>query len=107
MHKGFKPGCPRPPGAGRKKGQPNKVSAALRELVDAELGGDPIPVKLARIAKRLENDELPEMIELAIKAYGEAAPFCYPKLKAIEHSGTVTQQQISLEIHTKPIPDKK
>ncbi|MDA1029761.1 MAG: hypothetical protein O3B41_12015 [Bacteroidetes bacterium] len=68
------------PGAGRKKGVQNKVNAALRQKVMAD-GILPLEFILSIMRDSKNPDEM--RLEAAVKA----APFCHPRLQAIEHSG--------------------
>lgn len=93
---------------GRAKGTPNKTSLPLHEKAK-ELGCDPFEI-LCRFAlgdwkglgyktefiltptQKGEIIEKPFIApELRSKAAAEAAQYLYPKRKAIEHSGEVTQ----------------
>ena len=67
------------PGAGRKKGVPNKNKIEIREKL-AKLGCDPIE-GMAKIAKEAleEGDRV-----LAGNMYKELAQYIEPKLKAVE-----------------------
>lgn len=70
-------------GAGRKPGSRNRKSLeAMRRLRGTD--ADPITA-LLRIATKAEkaSDDA-----LAFQCYKELASYCYPKLKAIEHSGS-------------------
>ena len=67
--------------AGRKKGMPNKVTAALRAKLMAE-GIAPLVFMLQ--VMRDEHQDLAVRLEMA-KA---AAPYLHPRLQAVEHSRT-------------------
>ena len=70
------------PGAGRKKGVPNKDTQALQDRIAAKYPGwDPVEA-MAEIARDEENDV---MIRLA--ALKEVSQYIHPKRKAIEHTG--------------------
>src|SRR5262245_61357140 len=84
-------GQPRPPGAGRKKGSLNKQTVAVRELL-ASLDCNPIEL-LAWIAKGdVKSLKLPRgqriSVEARLKAVTELLDRMYPKLRAIEVSGS-------------------
>jgi hypothetical protein len=70
----FKPGCPRPPNAGRKKGTPNKATQQLREILDAE-GLDPAK----KLAELLPNLTPEKQADICLKLMD----FLYPKRKAV------------------------
>ncbi len=74
---GSKPGERR---GGRKKGTPNKATAAIAEKL-AELKCDPLE-GMARLAMDEENSA-----ELRGRMYAELAQYIAPKRKALEHSG--------------------
>lgn len=85
----FKPGMPRPPGAGRKPGTPNKASLGVFEKAEAE-GCDPILFLCAVIQRNQEvlgASAADVEIDHQIAAAKELASYMYPKRKAIEHSG--------------------
>ena len=70
------------PGAGRKKGVPNKDTQALQDRIAAKYPGwDPVEA-MAEIAQDDTNDV---MIRLA--ALKEVSQYIHPKRKAIEHTG--------------------
>lgn len=72
-------GKPRPAGAGRKKGTPNKSTQDLMEICEQE-GIEPFRAMVRLAAK--EKDEWKQFDLLK-----EIAQYLYPKRKAIEHSG--------------------
>ena len=70
------------PGAGRKKGVPNKDTQALQDRIASKYPGwDPVEA-MAEIAQDDTNDV---MIRLA--ALKEVSQYIHPKRKAIEHTG--------------------
>lgn len=73
----FKPGQPRPAGAGRQQGSLNKRSQEVQDKLKA-LGCDPIE-GMAKIAIDLGND-----VEIRAAMYKELAKYVAPQLKAIE-----------------------
>ena len=70
----------RRPGAGRKKGSPNKKTAELQRRV-AEEGITPLEYMLQVL--RDEANEPKDRLNAAVSA----APYLHPRLSAIEHSG--------------------
>ncbi len=72
---------------GRKKGTPNKRSTELADKL-AALNCDPITA-MAKIA-------MDETVELRIRAqlFKELAAYCYPKRKAVEHTGDAFEQVV-------------
>jgi hypothetical protein len=71
---------------GRKKGTPNKRTAALREALLAEFklsGGMPLDVMLTV----MRNPALP--LQLRLDAAKKALPFCHPKLAPIQPGSKV------------------
>ena len=59
MPRGLKPGCPKPPGSGRKAGTPNKVTVDMREVMRkfVETHGESLTAWLTSIedpAKRMD-----------------------------------------------------
>lgn len=82
----FKPGCKKPPGSGRKKGQ---ISRDRQMLLDkaAELGCDPFEVNLMIAAgdwKNLGVKKKDLSLALRQRAATDACQFMLPRLKAIE-----------------------
>ena len=78
--RGSRPGERR---GGRKKGTPNKRTAALHAALLAEFklsGGTPLDVMLTV----MRNPALP--LRLRIDAAKKAAPFCHPKLRSSPRS---------------------
>lgn len=93
-------GKPRPPGAGRKKGTPNKATAAVAQAV-AESGQTPLDFMLG--VMRDEGKDFGVRLDAA----KSAAPYVHPKLAAIEHTGrdggpvqfeNVTDEQLIADI---------
>ena len=78
---GRKPGSPKT--GGRKPGVPNKRNSQVREML-AAMGCDPIR-GMARIAMSKRKNV---SVELKARMFAELARYCYPQLKAVEHSGT-------------------
>lgn len=76
----FKKGEPRHPNAGRKKGTPHKKSALVREILENN-GINLVEEILVRLPG-LSKDE-------QVKALTQMLPYVYPKLTAVEHSGSV------------------
>lgn len=72
-------GKPRPEGAGRKKGTPNKNSLDLLRICE-EKGVD-VFAEMVSIAM---TTTLPEV---RFKMFSQIAEYLYPKRKALEHSG--------------------
>ncbi|MDH5640867.1 MAG: hypothetical protein OEY28_06200 [Nitrospira sp.] len=67
-------------GAGRKKGRQNKASAAQRAAIAAS--GE---VPLNYMLKIMRDEKQPTAIRLEMAK--AAAPYCHPKLAAVEHTG--------------------
>lgn len=68
------------PGAGRKKGTPNKASAARQERIAA--GGEtPLDYMLRVMRNRKASDARRDEMAKA------AAPYVHPKLASMQHSG--------------------
>jgi hypothetical protein len=88
-------GSARVPGSGSKK-TTFAEKRQLRELVEAELDGDPIPVRIVRVFKKLENlgYDNRDNVKLMLEALGEAAQYCYPKLKQAE---VIMDQSVTVE----------
>jgi hypothetical protein len=80
----FARGTPKPPGSGRKKGTPNRITREAAERLE-DLGCDPIE-GMARLAGDTKNTP-----ELRGRMYAELAQYVYPKRKAVEHSGAEGQ----------------
>ena len=75
---GNKPGTPRMPGSGRKKGTPNKRSQAIIERIESS-GKDPLAVMLDLLDDEDAN--------LRFQASKELLGYLYAKRKAIEVTG--------------------
>ncbi len=73
-------GRPKPEGAGRKKGTPNKDTANLFALCEA---------RGINVFEELLNIAADPTHEMQFSALRTAAEYLYPKRKAIEHSGEV------------------
>lgn len=67
-------------GAGRKKGEPNKKTAAKIAAIEAS-GLTPLDYMLDRLRDKDEDPKVRR--EMAISS----APYVHPRLSAIEHSG--------------------
>lgn len=93
---------------GRTKGTPNKKSQQVRDMLDA-LGCNPIELLaetamgkplLARLPLTPEHTE-PTLVhptaDQIIGARSKLAEFYAPKLKAIEHSGSIGSHEADLE----------
>lgn len=76
----FRPGTPKPPNSGRKKGSGNRLNREAMARLE-ELGCDPL-AGMAMIAADPSASK-----ELRGKMYAELAQYIYPKRKAIECSG--------------------
>lgn len=90
----FKPGQPRPPGAGRKPGTPNKKTQELVAILE-ELKLDPVRA-LCDLLPRLEERDQKDV-------YQKLMEYIYPKRKAVELTGegggpiqTATPEQAAL-----------
>lgn len=114
-------GRPRPAGAGRKKGTPNKSTQNAQEIAD-KLGFCPLTI-LAHYAMKnyralgieetrtaynskglpYEEDSIPN--ELAQKAAKDALPYLRPVLKSVELKADVTVQNFTDLV--KSIPDEE
>jgi hypothetical protein len=70
------------PGAGRKKGSLGARTRLIAEAAIAD-GDAPLNVLLSVMRKAYADNDLP----LALDAAKAAAPFCHPRLAAIEHTG--------------------
>ena len=93
---GRKPGTPKT--GGRKKGTPNKTTAATRERIEAEADpiGRLIDISLGRpcFVGAVEEGKQPELIrptdEQQMTATLTLAKKVMPDMKAIEHSGEIS-----------------
>jgi hypothetical protein len=79
----FKPGDPRPIGAGRKPGQQNKATTELAERVRAIIGCDPLEA-LAKIA--VDEEVSPG---LRTRALAEVVQYIHPRKRATEVTAEV------------------
>ncbi len=68
------------PGAGRKKGVPNKRTAAVQKAV-AKSGLTPLGYMIARLRDEKEDPKVRREMAQA------AAPYVHPRLSAVAHSG--------------------
>lgn len=76
----FKKGDPRPEGSGRKKGTPDKKSILVREILESH-GINLVEQIIVRLPKLKTEEQVKALIQLI--------PYCYPKLTAITHSGSI------------------
>ena len=79
------------PGAGRKKGVPNKRTQAVQEAV-AATGVSPLDIMLGAARAAWTEATKGERIDLdkaaaAASIAKDAAPYVHPKLASIEHTG--------------------
>lgn len=84
------------PGAGRKKGSPNKRTAALQAAVEAE-GITPLAFLL-----QIMRDEVGDPRDRMAAAIA-AAPYVHAKLAAIEHSGDMN---LGVVIQATPLDER-
>lgn len=95
----FTPGTPRPAGAGRKPGTPNRATREARELAE-QLGIDPFEVLLRFAAGDTDALGLKPYVDgkgrqrepmvpldLRMQAAAAASRFLLPQLKAVEMTG--------------------
>lgn len=82
-------GKPRPPNAGRKKGTPNRKTQDLEDLCAAK-GINPFELLLEFTG--------PAPLEIRFAALKEICQYLYPKRKAIEHSGEITNPYMALSL---------
>jgi hypothetical protein len=68
-------------GAGRKKGSINKTSRTMRELMEAETGGVPVPVLLLRQGLKYDREGFAAE---SVSAISKAAEYGYPKLRHVD-----------------------
>ncbi len=93
--RGRQKGMPRPPGAGRKKGTPNRVTQIGRAFIIKKSMALPFlcDVSAGRRVKSADPNNLGRKItvyptfEQRLKAAGFIAPMIVPTLKAVELSG--------------------
>lgn len=76
----------RRPGAGRKKGSATKKTRAVANRVARE-GITPLEVLVAAMRKHYDDGELDKAASIA----ADAAPYCHPRLAAVQHSGNPRQ----------------
>ncbi len=88
---GWPKGKPRPEGAGRKKGTPNRNSLKVEDIL-LSLKFEPI-AELVKIVEATQFDRP----DVCAKICLGLAEFIHPKRKAVEHSG---------EVNTNPYMDK-
>jgi hypothetical protein len=76
-------------GPGRPKGSRSRNKEAVRDICE-RLGCDPI-AGLIHVAKQLHDAKRRTAAGQRLEAwcYAELAHYCYPKLKAVEHTGAV------------------
>lgn len=94
----IKPGTPKLPGSGRKKGTPNKKTLMFKETL-AELGFDPAKamvycynenIELYKTRRKHRNFSAAiDALNGAAKIADNLAQFAYPKHKAVELTGEV------------------
>lgn len=79
-------------GPGRPKGSKNKNKETVREVC-ARFNCDPIE-GLIRVTQALHDMKKPTLGSRKLEAwcYAELLQYCCPKLKAVEHSGTVVAE---------------
>ena len=85
----FEKGHPRPAGAGRKKGTPNRASAARQIAVEAS-GLTPLEHLLA-VMRDVSQD-----VAVRVNAAKAAAPFVHPRLATVELHG---EQEAIVVVH--------
>lgn len=94
----FKKGDPRPPGAGRKKGTPNKATAPIREAIAAK---DPIG-KLFEIVENTEDEDLRVRALLGVLPYG------FPRLAASQVDlKSALMGNVTLKVNLNPSAEKR
>jgi hypothetical protein len=89
------------PGAGRKKGSPNKKTAELQKAV-AESGVTPLEFMLSIMRTQPGDDIedpriLTDMLALRFEAAKAAAPYVHAKLSSVEMTANVTTHEASLD----------
>jgi hypothetical protein len=79
----FQKGNPRPAGAGRKKGGPQRLQGIRRDVADklAELNYDPI-IRMVEVAEKTESEAIRSKIAM------ELAKYVHPQLRSMELVGT-------------------
>lgn len=86
---GLPKGRPKTPGSGRKAGVPNRNTLSLEQKC-ASKGIDVFDLLLEYVIH-------PCPMELRFKAIQELCSFLYPKRKAIEHSGEISNPYLAME----------
>lgn len=88
------------PGAGRKKGQLNKLTEErVRHIARAAADGiTPLEVLLRSMRSAWDEQRTQDAVAYAIAA----APYVHPRLAAVEHSGETTTNVISAQPELKP-----
>jgi hypothetical protein len=89
------------PGAGRKKGSPNKKTAELQKAV-AESGVTPLEFMLDIMRTKPSDDIedprlLVDLLALRFEAAKAAAPYVHAKLSSVELTADVTSHEASLD----------
>lgn len=87
---------------GRAKGTPNKATQTMRELLEAETGGVPLPVILLRKGLQVIDDG---MVVEGAKMINDACKYGYATMKAVEHSGEIKTSPV-LQIVRAPRPEE-
>ena len=85
---------PRRKTGGRKRGVPNRRTLELTEQL-AELDFDPVAA-LVKIAKDPATST-----ELQIRCITEIMPYCFPRRKAVEHTGLGDVNVVNMSINAK------
>lgn len=93
----FKPGHAKK--GGRQKGTPNKSSAALKDQIEKALGGD-LP---SEIIKRILSMDPEKAVAPLLDLMG----YIYPKRKAVEHSSSLTPDEIERLEEFSKLPDEE
>jgi len=81
------------PGAGRKKGTPNKATAKRREIAEKALDSGITPLDYMLQVMRQEvpegasAEQKASIVGMRFEAAKAAAPYVHPRLAAIEHTG--------------------
>ena len=102
----FKPGTPKPPNSGRRKGTRNRATTVAATL--EKYGCDPIE---GMILIGMDANQKPE---LRLQAFKELAQYRWPKLRSIDISGPeggalemAGDVHVTIEYEDKPIPHTK
>lgn len=89
----------RRPGAGRKKGSPNKKTAELQKAVE-ESGVTPLEFMLNIMREPITGlepkDQLQAMM-LRFEAAKAAAPYVHPRLSSVDMKASVTSHEASID----------